>query len=124
MGSTIRIISGPGSYQSRLISAYDGATKVATLSVAWTTMPNNTSSYTFGDGYVLDTGGYVFHKRNCTTVADKRKFISSIYYMRDYAVTAGDGIPTLVRSRFDLAGGVLAHQPAEAADRRHRRLQG
>lgn len=114
LGSTIRIISGPGSYQSRLISAYDGATKVATLSVAWTTMPNNTSSYTFGDGYVLDTGGYVFHKKNCTTVADKRKFISSIYYVRDYAVTAGDGIPTLVRSRFDLSGGVLAHQPAEA----------
>jgi prepilin-type N-terminal cleavage/methylation domain-containing protein len=114
LGSTIRIISGPGSYQSRLISAYDGATKVATLSVAWTPMPNNTSSYTFGDGYVLDTGGYVFHKRNCTTVADKRKFISSIYYVRDYAVTAGDGIPTLVRSRFDLSGGVLAHQPAEA----------
>ncbi|HUX64293.1 PilW family protein [Sulfuricella sp.] len=112
-GSTIRIISGPGSYQSRLISAYDGATRVATLSVAWTTTPDNTSKYTFGDGYVLDTGGYVFHKRNCTALADKRKFISSIYYIRDYAATVGDGIPTLVRSRFDLSGGVLAHQPAE-----------
>jgi type IV pilus assembly protein PilW len=43
--------------------------------------------------------------------AEKRKFVSSIYYIRDYAVTAGDGIPTLMRSTFDLAGGVLEHQP-------------
>ena len=42
--------------------------------------------------------------------AEKRKFVSSIYYIRDYAVTAGDGIPTLMRSTFDLAGGVLGHQ--------------
>lgn len=113
-GGTIHIIAGPGSYQSRLISAYDGATKVATLATAWAApIPNDTSKYTFGEGYVLDTSGYVFHKRNCTSLADKRKFISSIYYIRDYAVSVGDGIPTLVRSQFDLAGGVLAHQPAE-----------
>ena len=41
-----------------------------------------------------------------------RKSLSRIYYVRDYAVTAGDGIPTLMRSMFDLGGGVLAHQPA------------
>lgn len=112
-GSTIRIVSGTGAGQSRVISAYNGATKVATLSVAWAITPvNPTSKYTFGDGYVLDTSGYAFHKRNCTTVADKRKFISSIYYIRDYAVTVGDGIPTLMRSQFDLSGGVLAHQAA------------
>ena len=35
--------------------------------------------------------------------AEKRKFVSNIYYIRDYAVTPGDGIPTLVRSQFDLA---------------------
>ncbi len=112
-GGTISIISGPGSYQSRVISAYDGTSKVATLATAWATpMPNNTSNYTFGNGYVLGTSGFVFHKRNCTTAADKYKFISSIYYIRDYAVSVGDGIPTLVRSQFDLSGGVLAHQPA------------
>ena len=117
LGSTIRIIAGPGSYQSRVISAYDGTTKVATLSAPdLSPIPDNTSKYTFGDGYVLDTSGYVFHQRSCapSALAEKRKFVSSIYYIRDYAVSAGDGIPTLVRSRFDLSGGVLKHQPAEA----------
>lgn len=48
------------------------------------------------------------------TVADVRKFVSNIYYIRDYASTVGDGIPTLVRSRFELADGTLKHQAAEA----------
>jgi type IV pilus assembly protein PilW len=59
--------------------------------------------------YMLDTAGYTLHNRNCATVADKRKFISNIYYIRDYAVTAGDGIPTLMRSSFDSG----AFQPAQ-----------
>jgi len=62
--------------------------------------------------YILNTAGYVLHDRDCTTVANKRKFISHIYYIRDFAVTAGDGIPTLMRSEFDLSGGTLAHQTA------------
>ena len=33
--------------------------------------------------------------------------------MRSYATTVGDGIPTLMRSRFDLAAGNLGHQPAQ-----------
>jgi len=53
------------------------------------------------------------HKRDCATVADKRRFTSSIYYIRDHAVTAGDGIPTLMRSQFDL-DGTLAFQEAQA----------
>jgi type IV pilus assembly protein PilW len=35
-----------------------------------------------------------------------------MYYVRDYAVTAGDGIPTLVRSELNFVGGALAQQPA------------
>lgn len=73
-----------------------------------------------GNKYVLDTTGFSLTKRKCTTsgptaydgYADKRKFISNIYYIRDYAVTSGDGIPTLVRSQFDESGGTLAHQAA------------
>ena len=45
---------------------------------------------------------------------DKRKFVSSLYYIRNYAVTAGDGVPTLMRSQFGLSGGVLQHKTAEA----------
>jgi type IV pilus assembly protein PilW len=62
--------------------------------------------------YVLDTSGFALTKMNCATVADKRKFVSNVYYVRNYAVTAGDGIPTLVRSRFtsDPVSGALAYE--------------
>ena len=62
-----------------------------------------------------DTGFGLLHKKNCVTaVTDKRKFVSNIYYIRDYASTVGDDKPTLVRSQFDLASGTLAHQAPEA----------
>lgn len=52
-------------------------------------------------------------QRDCLTVAEKRKFISNIYYVRNYAVTSGDGIPTLVRSTFTRgSSGEPAHQQA------------
>lgn len=51
---------------------------------------------------------------DCLTAADKREFVSSMYYVRDFAVTAGDGVPTLVRSSFADVGGTLAHQPPVA----------
>jgi len=62
------------------------------------------------------TTAFTLTQRDCAPAAPapKRKFVSHIYYIRDYAVTAGDGIPTLVRSEFDLVGGTLAHQPAVA----------
>ncbi len=66
--------------------------------------------------YILDTTNFgTLNQKDCDTdVTEKRKFISSIYYIRDYATTAGDGIPTLVRSQFDLSGGALAHQAPAA----------
>lgn len=42
---TVRITGGTGSGQERKISDYVGATKVATVSVAWTTTPDATSTY-------------------------------------------------------------------------------
>lgn len=45
--------------------------------------------------------------------AKKRKYIANLYYVRSYATTVGDGIPTLVRSRFDVAGTTLGWQPVE-----------
>jgi len=61
---------------------------------------------------VLDTAGFTLLRRDCVTPAETRRFMSSIYYVRNYSVTPGDEIPTLMRSQFDLAGGVLEHQPA------------
>lgn len=68
--------------------------------------------------YILANSGHVLHKKNCAPaalpitagdIAVTRKFISNIYYVRDYSVTVGDGIPTLMRSEF--TGG--AHQAAQ-----------
>lgn len=115
-GSAIRIKSGPGAGQSRTVLDYDGASRVATISTGatdWGALPTNSSTYTFAYGYVLGTSGFGLNKMNCTTPADKRKFISNLYYIRDYAVTAGDGIPTLMRSEFDLSGGTLAYKAPE-----------
>ena len=64
--------------------------------------------------YTFSTIGFgSLHKKDCISpITEKRKFISNIYYVRDYAKTVGDGIPTLMLSQFDLVGGVLAHQAA------------
>lgn len=62
--------------------------------------------------YVLAPSGFALHQRNCTSLAEKRQYISNIYYLRDYAMTPGDGMPTLMQSSFDLSAGVLGQQPA------------
>lgn len=108
-GAVIRIISGTGAGQSRTITAYNGTSKAATVNTAWATVPDNSSIYAFGFGYVLGTNGFIYHKRDCTTAANKRKFVSDIYYIRNYS-TPGDGIPTLVKSSFDVSGGTLGQQ--------------
>jgi type IV pilus assembly protein PilW len=64
--------------------------------------------------YVLADTGFTLHQRDCTTPAEKRKFINNIYYLRDYAFAPDDGIPTLMQSSYDLASGSLDQQPAVA----------
>jgi Tfp pilus assembly protein PilW len=105
----VRIVSGPGATQYGRVISYVGATKVATIDGTWPTAPTGDSKYVFGLGYILDTAGHNFTKRNCTSLAGKYKFISNIYYVRNFANTAGDGIPTLVRSQLDLdpSSGVI-----------------
>jgi len=52
--------------------------------------------------YVLGTGGFNLQKMTClaSAPADIRRYVATIYYIRDYSVTAGDGIPTLMRAEF------------------------
>jgi hypothetical protein len=45
----IRIVAGTGIGQSRIVTAYNSATKVATVDRAWDTTPDSTSQYTLGD---------------------------------------------------------------------------
>ena len=51
-GYQIYIEGGTGSGQSRTISNYVGSTKVATVSTAWSTQPDNTSTYHIGSAAV------------------------------------------------------------------------
>jgi type IV pilus assembly protein PilW len=65
--------------------------------------------------YVLGTTGFSLQRRQCDSrFAPRYRLISNIYYVRNYAVTAGDGIPTLVRSELGVSGGAPAQQPAVA----------
>lgn len=85
----------------------------------------STSTYVFGS----DTTAFNLRQGSCTpgtpvasasagTLGEIRRFTSNMYFIRNYADTAGDGIPTLVRSQFGLytVGGVTTPQfkPAEA----------
>lgn len=65
-------------------------------------------------GYALSTSGSTLHQRNCTSPVAKRRYVSNIYYIRNYSVTAGDNIPTLVRSEFDLDSGAVKAKNAVA----------
>lgn len=44
-GNIIQIVAGTGVGQSKIISSYVGSTRVATVSEAWATQPDNTSVY-------------------------------------------------------------------------------
>ena len=118
VGMTIRLTAGTGAGQSATISGYNGITNVATITGTWVDTPDATTKYSIVEN-VLSTTGLTLRKRGsdcaAAAVADLRKFVSHIYYVRDYATTVGDGIPTLVRSEFDPAGPpALAHQSAQA----------
>ncbi len=77
---------------------------------------NNADEIGAGNVYAIGTTAAALdlRERDPTVVADRRRIIQHIYYVRSWANTAGDGIPTLVRSEFDLAGGALAQQPPVA----------
>ena len=106
VGATIRLKSGPGAGQHRVVSAYDGGTRTATVTPNWVTPPDGTTVYEMR--YVLGTQSFGLKKKDCATAADKRKFVSNIYYLAD-VVRNGQTIPSLVRSQFDLASGTLEH---------------
>lgn len=66
------------------------------------------------DPATFHVSALTMRNRDCATFVEVRKLVSNLYYVRDYAVTAGDRIPTLMRSEFGVTGGVPARQPAQA----------
>jgi len=90
---------------------------------AWTTIPDSTTTYSFE--YMLGTNLFPLHAVHCVgtgtpatlpitsgTVADKRKWVSNIYYISNIANPdqPNQVIPTLMVSQFDFASGTLAQQ--------------
>lgn len=49
-GSTVTIVAGTGAGQTRIVTDYVGATRVATVDSAWTTQPDSTSRYDVSGG--------------------------------------------------------------------------
>lgn len=75
----------------------------------------STTTYVFG----TTTTDFGLRQRNCTsaitgTFAPISPYVSNLYYIRNYADTPGDGIPTLVRSQYGLVGGVPQYQAEQA----------
>jgi type IV pilus assembly protein PilW len=63
--------------------------------------------------FIVDLGknaaNFKLKKVDCATAADVRRYREQLYYVRDYSVTGGDGIPTLVRVELDGDGtGVVS----------------
>jgi len=66
-----------------------------------------------GATFQLDPNSFPLLERDCTTEAEKRRFIQNIYYVRGWALDPNEPVPTLVRSRFDVTAGVPAQQQPE-----------
>jgi type IV pilus assembly protein PilW len=71
----------------------------------------------YPEAYALedDPNSFPMQELDCIpgNPAAKRRFIQNIYFIRNFAVTQGDGIPTLARSEFDFFGGNLQQLDAE-----------
>lgn len=122
-GLTLRTVSGTGAGQSNSIAAYNGGTRTATMSEPWAIIPDSTTSYAFE--YVLGRTSFPLHKRDCVgtgtpatlpitggSIAEKRMFVSHIYYVHEFTHPdrAGETIPTLVRSQLDSSSGTPVQQ--------------
>lgn len=119
----IRLTGGAGAGQVRYVSAYNGTTKVATVTPNWTVTPDATSTYSLD--FALGVDAFPLHQRTCVgtgtpatlpvtagALSGKRRFISDLFYVTDVAHpdAAGQTIPTLVRSRFSAAGATVGQQ--------------
>lgn len=66
-----------------------------------------------GSTFQLDPNSFPLLERDCTTPAEKRRFIQNIYYVRSWALDPNEPVPTLVRSRFDVTASIPAQQAPE-----------
>jgi type IV pilus assembly protein PilW len=63
--------------------------------------------------FILNTSTFTVKAGDCVADAPVRRFSSSIYFVRNYANSAGDGLPTLMRARFGVNNTAVAGNPPE-----------
>jgi prepilin-type N-terminal cleavage/methylation domain-containing protein len=123
VGVMLRLVGGLGAGQYRTISNYNGGNKTATISTPWTTVPNTTTRYAFE--FALSNNAFPLHRRDCVgtgtpatlpitagTPAERRLLISNLYYVTNlpHPDRVGEFVPTLMRTRLDVSGGLPAHR--------------
>jgi len=87
-GAIVAIISGTGAGQARLITAYVGSTKVATISPNWTTNPSSSSIFViFPAGYVA---GLVSVLSGAITSGSFAAVVEALTTLRCWLAIAGD----------------------------------
>lgn len=88
-GMEVYITANTGAGQRRVVSGYVGATRVATLTAAWTVIPDTTSSYQIsGLSVTVDTGLGVQY--NDPATSGKAEYIRIGSEIIQYTVKSGD----------------------------------
>lgn len=123
VGVMLRLVGGQGAGQYRTISNYNNGNKTATVSTPWTAVPDATTRYAFE--YALSNNAFPLHQRDCVgtgtpatlpitagTPAERRLLVSNLYYVANlpHPDRPAEIVPTLMRARLDLSGGLPAHR--------------
>lgn len=85
VGQVVFITSGTGLGQQRTISAYNGTTKVATVSAAWGVNPDNTSVYQVGDAVIFTSLSVVNVDGTAGSLDKSATLLSSLYIDASYS---------------------------------------
>jgi hypothetical protein len=117
VGREICILAGTGKGQCRYISAYNSSTKVASVSEAWTTTPDNTSQYFIG--YLNKVGnGTISNATLASGAITSSTFASGAITSSTFASGAitASSIATDAIGSDELAASALAEVNAEVVD--------
>tara|TARA_R100000664_G_scaffold28481_1_gene39773 strand:- start:3911 stop:6169 length:2259 start_codon:yes stop_codon:yes gene_type:complete len=93
-GATITTTGGTGSGQTRIISDYVGSSKVATVSVAWSTTPSSDTTFTIVsqvDQYINVLNGFGRAKIVAVSSGTVAKVVTEFpFFEKDVAIASGD----------------------------------
>ncbi len=128
-GSVVSILSGTGSGQTREITAYVGATRVATVNSAWSVNPDATSAYAViptSSGTGAETGGVTVDGFSAAGLAALFTIDSTKLYTDAVAgspvkeiiagVGSAGGAPTTDQIKAAIFTDLLAHSDFSTAD--------